>query len=108
MTANAVGWAFLGIAIFFLLRTARLDRRLQRFRAPEAPASWRSAAALAEGQANPKARSVTEPSAGEALRTLARLFRGDVTNDTTATFFNVHIARMPCTLRSTTNTLKPR
>lgn len=26
MTANAVGWAFLGIAIFFLLDTARLDR----------------------------------------------------------------------------------
>ena len=39
MTANALGWAFLGIGIFFLLRTARLDRRLQRFRSPGVPAS---------------------------------------------------------------------
>ena len=39
MTANAVGWAFLGIGILFLLRTARLDRRLQRFRSPGVPAS---------------------------------------------------------------------
>jgi hypothetical protein len=38
MTASAVGWTFLAIAIFFLLRTIWLDRRLQRFRSPAAPA----------------------------------------------------------------------
>ena len=58
MTANAVGWAFLGNAIFFLLQAARLDRRLQRFHAPEAPAAsylgkfgrWRRRLYTAEGQ----------------------------------------------------------
>ena len=38
MTANTAGWALLGLGIFFLLRTARLDRRLQQFRAPGVPA----------------------------------------------------------------------
>ena len=59
MTANAVGWAFLGIGIFFLLRTARLDRRLLRFRAPGVPAAsylgkfgrWRRDLYKPEGQA---------------------------------------------------------
>ena len=58
MTANAVGWAFLGIAIFFLLRTARLDRLLQKFRAPAVPAAsylgkfgrWRRELYTTEGQ----------------------------------------------------------
>jgi hypothetical protein len=39
MTANAAGWGFLGIGIFFLLGAARLDRRLQQFRSPRVPAS---------------------------------------------------------------------
>ena len=39
MTANTVGWILLGIGIFFLLLTARLDRRLLRFRAPGVPAA---------------------------------------------------------------------
>ena len=58
MTANAVGWTFLGIGIFFLLRTAWLDRRLQPFRAPEVPAAaylgklgrWRRNLYTPEGQ----------------------------------------------------------
>jgi len=58
MTANVVAWALLGIAIFFLLRTALLDRRLQRFRAPGVPAAsylgrfgrWRRELYTAEGQ----------------------------------------------------------
>ena len=58
MTASAVGWAFLGIAIFSLLRTAWLDRRLQRFRSPEAPAAsyigkfgrWRRDLYTSDGQ----------------------------------------------------------
>lgn len=58
MTANAAGWALLGIGIFFLLRTARLDRRLQRFRAPNVPAAaylgkfgrWRRDLYTREGQ----------------------------------------------------------
>ena len=37
MTAHGVGWALIGVGIFFLLLTARLDRRLQRFRAPGSP-----------------------------------------------------------------------
>ena len=40
MTANTVGWALLGVGILCLLRTARLDRRLQRFRAPGMPAAY--------------------------------------------------------------------
>jgi hypothetical protein len=52
------GWALVGIGIFFLLRTAWLDRRLQRFRAPGVlPASylgkfgrWRRELYTAEGQ----------------------------------------------------------
>ena len=39
MTASVIGWALLAIGIFFLLRTAWLDRRLQRFRAPGVPAA---------------------------------------------------------------------
>jgi hypothetical protein len=58
MTANGVAWALLGFGIFFLLRTARLDRRLQRFRAPGVPAAsylgkfgrWRRELYTAEGQ----------------------------------------------------------
>ena len=58
MTANIVGWAFLGIGIFFLLRTAWLDRRLLRFRAPGVPAAsylrefgrWRRDLYTTEGQ----------------------------------------------------------
>ena len=58
MTANAVGWAFLGTGIFFLLRTALLDRRLQRFRAQGVPAAsylekfgrWRRDLYTPEGQ----------------------------------------------------------
>ena len=58
MTANALGWAFLSIGIFFLLRTAQLDRRLQRFRSPGVPASsylgkfgrWRRNLYTSEGQ----------------------------------------------------------
>jgi hypothetical protein len=58
MIANGVGWALLGIGIFFLLRTARLDRRLQRFRATGVPAAsylgrfgrWRRELYTAEGQ----------------------------------------------------------
>jgi len=59
LTANAVGWAFLGIGILFLFRTARLDRRLLRFRAPGVPAAaylknfgrWRRDLYTPEGQA---------------------------------------------------------
>ena len=58
MTANTIGWAFWGIGIFFLLLAARLDRRLQRFRAPGAPAAaylgrfgrWRTDLYTSEGQ----------------------------------------------------------
>jgi len=58
MTATVVGWAFLGIGIFFLLRTAWLDRRLQRFRSPGVPASsylgkfgrWRRDLYTSDGQ----------------------------------------------------------
>ena len=58
MTANVVGWAFLGLGIFFLLRTAWLDRRLLRFRAPGVPAAsylgefgrWRRDLYTTEGQ----------------------------------------------------------
>lgn len=38
MTAKTIGWALLSIGIFFLLRTAQLDRRLQKRRAPGMPA----------------------------------------------------------------------
>jgi hypothetical protein len=59
MTANAIGWALLSIGVFLLLRTAWLDRRLQRFRAPDAPAAsylgrfgrWRLDLYTPEGQA---------------------------------------------------------
>jgi len=58
MTAKTIGWTLLGIGIFFLLRTARLDRRLQKFRAPGMPAAaylgklgrWRRDLCTAEGQ----------------------------------------------------------
>src|SRR5688572_22419710 len=58
MTANTIGWALLGIVIFFLLCTARLDGRLQRFRAPAAPPAsylgkfgrWRRDLYISEGQ----------------------------------------------------------
>jgi hypothetical protein len=33
-TSSVVGWTLLATGIFFLLRAARLDRRLQQFRAP--------------------------------------------------------------------------
>jgi hypothetical protein len=57
MTTKIIGWALLGIGILFLLRTARLDRRLQRFRAPGVPAAaylgklgrWRRDLYTAEG-----------------------------------------------------------
>jgi hypothetical protein len=39
MTGSVVGWTLLAIGIFFLLRTAWLDRRLQQFRAPRVPAA---------------------------------------------------------------------
>jgi hypothetical protein len=39
MTGSVLGWALLAIGIFFLLRTAWLDRRLQQFRAPGVPAA---------------------------------------------------------------------
>jgi len=53
-----VGWALWGIAFFFILRVARLDRRLVRFRVPGTPAAaylghigrWRRALYTAEGQ----------------------------------------------------------
>jgi hypothetical protein len=59
MTATVVGWAFLGIGIFFLLRAARLDRRLQQFRSPGVSASsylgkfgrWRRDLYTSDGQA---------------------------------------------------------
>ena len=58
LTAKVIGWALLAIGIFFLLRTARLDRRLQKFRAPGAPRAaylgqlgrWRRDLYRAEGQ----------------------------------------------------------
>ena len=58
MTAKIVGWGLLAIGTFFLLRTARLDRRLQKFRAQEAPRAaylgqlgrWRRELYSAEGQ----------------------------------------------------------
>jgi hypothetical protein len=58
MIANAVGWAFLAIGIFFILLTARLDRRLQRFRTLGVPAAsylgkfgrWRRELYTPEGQ----------------------------------------------------------
>ena len=58
MTGSVVGWALLAIGIFFLLRTAWLDRRLQQFRAPGVPAAsylgkfgrWRSELYTSEGQ----------------------------------------------------------
>ena len=59
MTPNAIGWALLSIGILFLFRTAWLDRRLQRFRAPDVPAAsylgrfgrWRPDLYTPEGQA---------------------------------------------------------
>jgi hypothetical protein len=58
MTAKTIGWALLGIGILFLIRTARLDRRLLRFRAPGVPAAaylgklgrWRRDLYTVEGQ----------------------------------------------------------
>jgi hypothetical protein len=58
MTGNVVGWALLAIGILFLLRTALLDRRLQQFRAPQAPAAsylgkfgrWRRELYTSDGQ----------------------------------------------------------
>ena len=58
MTARVVGWALLGSGIFFLLRTARLDRRLRQFRTPGIPRAaylgpfgrWRRELYTAEGQ----------------------------------------------------------
>jgi len=58
MTVDALGWAFLGIGIFFLFLTALLDRRLQRFRSPGVPPSsylgkfgrWRRDLYTPEGQ----------------------------------------------------------
>ena len=57
-TANAIGWALLGIGIYFLLRAAWLDRGLQRFRSAGAPAAsylgkfgrWRRNLYTPEGQ----------------------------------------------------------
>ena len=59
MTANGIGWALLSIGIFLLLRAAWLDRRLQRFRAPDVPTAsylgrfgrWRRDLYTSEGQA---------------------------------------------------------
>ena len=59
MTAKIAGWALLAIGMFFLLRTARLDRRLQQVRAPGMPATaylgpigrWRRELYRPEGQA---------------------------------------------------------
>ena len=39
MTGSVIGWALLAIGIFFLIRIAWLDRRLQQFRAPGVPAA---------------------------------------------------------------------
>jgi hypothetical protein len=58
MTANAIRWVLLAIGIYFLLRTAWLDRRLQRFRSAGAPAAaylgkfgrWRRDLYTSEGQ----------------------------------------------------------
>ena len=58
MIANAIGWALLSIGIFLLLRTVWLDRRLQRFNAPDTPAAsylgrfgrWRRDLYTPEGQ----------------------------------------------------------
>lgn len=58
MTVNAIGWALLGMGIYFLLCAARLDRRLQRFRAPGVPPAsylgkfgrWRRDLYIPEGQ----------------------------------------------------------
>jgi hypothetical protein len=59
MTAATLGWVLWGISFFFLLRTARLDRRLVKFRVADAPAGaylrefgrWRRALYSPEGQA---------------------------------------------------------
>ena len=58
MTARMVGWGLLGLGIFFLLRAAWLDRRLQKLRAPGKPAAaylgpfgrWRRELYTVEGQ----------------------------------------------------------
>ena len=59
ITARMIGWALWGVAFFFILRTARLDRTLVQFRAPGTPRGaylrefgrWRRAQYTAEGQA---------------------------------------------------------
>ena len=59
MTAAVVGWGLLVVAIASLLRTAQLDRRLQRYRAPGTPAAaylgplgrWRRSLYTAEAHA---------------------------------------------------------
>ena len=59
MTAKTIGWSLLGFGIFFLLRAAWLDRRLQLLRAPGMPAAaylgpigrWRRELYTADGQA---------------------------------------------------------
>ena len=58
MTAKMVGWGLLGFGIFFLLRAAWLDRRLQKLRTTGTPAAaylgpfgrWRRELYTAEGQ----------------------------------------------------------
>ena len=59
MTAKIVGWGLLGLGIFFLIRAAWLDRRLQKLRAKGTPAAaylgpfgrWRQDLYTAEGRA---------------------------------------------------------
>ena len=56
---GTLGWLLWGISFFFILRTARLDRRLVQYRVPGTPAGaylqhfgrWRRALYTAEGQA---------------------------------------------------------
>jgi hypothetical protein len=55
---STLGWLLWGISFFFLLRTARLDRRLVQYRVPGTPRGaflqefgrWRRALYTAEGQ----------------------------------------------------------
>lgn len=59
LSYSTLGWLLWGISFFFLLRTARLDRRLVHYRVPGTPRGaylkefgrWRRALYTAEGQA---------------------------------------------------------
>jgi hypothetical protein len=57
-TARCAGWILIGVAIVSLVRAARLDRRLQRYRSPGSPRAaylgpvgrWRRSLYTTEGQ----------------------------------------------------------